>query len=64
VPESNLLGEEANGFHQTMQTLDGGRISIARCMGLAQAALEAMVIYAKQRYASASRYPASRPSSG
>jgi alkylation response protein AidB-like acyl-CoA dehydrogenase len=52
VPAENLLGEEGYGFHQTMQILDGGRISIgALSVGLAQAALEEMVKYAKQRYA-------------
>src|SRR5258708_8205349 len=28
VPLDNLLGEEGKGFHQTMETLDGGRIGI------------------------------------
>ncbi|MDQ7035202.1 MAG: hypothetical protein Q9P01_10315 [Anaerolineae bacterium] len=28
VPVSNILGDEGNGFYQTMQTLDNGRISI------------------------------------
>ena len=52
VPASNLLGEEGRGFHQTMQTLDGGRISIgALSIGLGQAALEEMVKYAKERVA-------------
>ncbi len=52
VPESALLGEEGYGFHQTMQTLDGGRISIgAMSVGLAQAAFEEAVSYAKQRRA-------------
>jgi alkylation response protein AidB-like acyl-CoA dehydrogenase len=50
VPLGNLLGEEGRGFHQTMQTLDGGRISIgALSVGLAQAAFEESVRYAKQR---------------
>ena len=52
VPLANLLGEEGYGFHQTMQTLDGGRIGIgALGLGLAQAALEEMVKYAKERQA-------------
>lgn len=52
VPASNLLGEEGRGFHQTMQTLDGGRISIgALSIGLGQAALEEMVKYSKERIA-------------
>ena len=52
VPVSNLLGEEGRGFHQTMQTLDSGRISIgALSVGLAQGAFEEMVKYAKDRQA-------------
>ena len=52
VPADALLGEEGRGFHQTMQTLDGGRISIgALSIGLAQAAFEEAVKYAQQRRA-------------
>lgn len=52
VPLSNTLGEEGKGFHQTMQTLDGGRITIgALSVGLAQAAYEAGIQYAQQREA-------------
>lgn len=52
VSLDNLLGEEGRGFHQTMQILDGGRISIgALCVGLAQAAFEEMVNYARERHA-------------
>lgn len=52
VPLDALLGEEGAGFQQTMQTLDGGRISIgAMSIGLAQAAFEEAVKYAKQRRA-------------
>lgn len=52
VPVENLLGTEGLGFHQTMETLDGGRISIgALSVGLAQAAFEEAVRYAKQREA-------------
>ncbi len=52
VPLENLLGTEGRGFHQTMETLDGGRISIgALSIGLAQAAFEDAVRYAKQREA-------------
>lgn len=52
VPVSNLLGEEGRGFHQTMQTLDSGRISIgALSVGLAQGAFEEMVRYAQERQA-------------
>lgn len=52
VPAENLLGAEGKGFYQTMETLDWGRISIgALSIGLAQAAFEEMVRYAKDRHA-------------
>jgi butyryl-CoA dehydrogenase len=52
VPEDNLLGEEGRGLAQTLQILDGGRISIgALSVGLAQAAFEEAVQYAKDRVA-------------
>jgi len=47
-----LLGEEGRGLQQTLATLDGGRISIgAISVGLAQAAFEHAVAYAKERHA-------------
>ena len=50
VPDENLLGGEGEGFHQAMQVLDGGRISIAALsVGIAQGAYEAAVKYAKER---------------
>jgi alkylation response protein AidB-like acyl-CoA dehydrogenase len=50
VPETNLLGAEGRGFVNTLQVLDGGRISIAAlALGMAQGAYEAAVKYAKQR---------------
>jgi len=52
VPLGNLVGEENRGFHQTLATLDGGRIAIgAISVGLAQAALEQAIAYAKERRA-------------
>lgn len=53
VPYENLLGGvEGQGFYQTMQTLDSGRISIgALSLGLAQGAFEEMVKYALDRHA-------------
>ncbi len=52
VPAENLLGGEGAGLHQTLAVLDGGRISIgALAVGLAQAAYEAALAYAKQRQA-------------
>jgi alkylation response protein AidB-like acyl-CoA dehydrogenase len=50
VPEANLLGAEGRGFINTLQVLDGGRISIAAlALGMAQGAYEAAARYAKQR---------------
>lgn len=52
VPIENVLGEVGRGFHQTMETLDAGRISIgALSVGIAQGAFEEAVKYAKQRVA-------------
>lgn len=50
VPAENLLGAEGEGFINSLQVLDGGRISIASlALGMAQGAYEAAVKYAKQR---------------
>jgi alkylation response protein AidB-like acyl-CoA dehydrogenase len=50
MPLGNLIGEEGRGMQQTLATLDGGRISIGSIsVGLAQAALEAALAYAKER---------------
>lgn len=50
VPCDNLLGQEGDGFKIAMTALDGGRIGIAaQSVGLAQAALDAAVSYAKER---------------
>jgi butyryl-CoA dehydrogenase len=52
VPLGNLIGEEGRGLHQTLATLDGGRIGIgAISIGLAQAAFEYAVNYARERKA-------------
>ena len=52
VPADNLLGAEGEGLKQSLITLDGGRIAIAAmALGLAQAAFEAAVRYAKERTA-------------
>lgn len=52
VPLENLIGEEGKGLHQTLATLDGGRIGIgAISIGLAQAAFEHAVNYARERKA-------------
>ncbi len=51
VPLENLLGRKGYGLQQTLAVLDGGRISIgALAIGLAQAAFEAAVAYAKERH--------------
>jgi alkylation response protein AidB-like acyl-CoA dehydrogenase len=50
IPAENLLGKEGEGFVNSLQILDGGRISIAALgLGMAQGAYEAAVKYAKQR---------------
>jgi butyryl-CoA dehydrogenase len=50
IPEEALLGGEGDGFKIAMQTLDGGRIGVAaQALGIAQAALDASVAYAKER---------------
>lgn len=50
VPKENLLGDPTGGFKQFLYTLDGGRISIAALsVGIAQAALEKALSYAKER---------------
>jgi butyryl-CoA dehydrogenase len=50
VPREALLGAEGDGFKIAMATLDGGRIGIAaQALGIAQAALDASVAYAKER---------------
>jgi alkylation response protein AidB-like acyl-CoA dehydrogenase len=50
VPASALLGQEGDGIKVALSALDDGRMSLAAsCTGLAQAALDAMTSYAKQR---------------
>jgi alkylation response protein AidB-like acyl-CoA dehydrogenase len=52
VPTENLLGGEGEGFKRAMMSLDTGRIGIGcQAVGLAQAAMEEAVRYAKQRTA-------------
>jgi alkylation response protein AidB-like acyl-CoA dehydrogenase len=51
IPIEQLLGEEGQGFINTLQILDGGRIGIAALsVGLAQGAYEAALNYAKERH--------------
>ncbi len=52
IPAENLLGEEGDGFHQAMSTLDGGRISIgAMCVGIARGAYQNTLAYMQEREA-------------
>jgi butyryl-CoA dehydrogenase len=52
VPEEQRLGAEGDGFKIAMATLDGGRIGIAaQAVGIARAAYEEAVAYAKERKA-------------
>jgi alkylation response protein AidB-like acyl-CoA dehydrogenase len=50
VPADSLLGKEGMGFVDTLRILDRGRIGIAAfSLGIAQAALEASIAYARDR---------------
>ncbi len=52
IPEKQRLGAEGDGFKIAMATLDGGRIGIAaQALGIARAALEEAIAYAKERKA-------------
>jgi len=52
IPDENLLGQEGEGFKLAMAALDGGRIGIAsQACGVAEAALQASIAYAKDRSA-------------
>src|SRR5579872_5377427 len=52
IPANQLLGEEGQGFVNTMQVLDAGRIGIAAlAVGLAQGAYEAALAYSRERRA-------------
>lgn len=50
IPCENMIGEEGQGFKVAMKALGGGRIGIAaQALGLARAALDASISYAKER---------------
>jgi butyryl-CoA dehydrogenase len=52
IPRRYRLGEEGDGFRIAMTTLDGGRIGIAaQALGIARAAYETALAYAKERKA-------------
>ncbi|HEX76385.1 MAG TPA: acyl-CoA dehydrogenase [Dehalococcoidia bacterium] len=50
IPGENVLGEVRKGLRSALSGLDGGRISIAgQAIGIAQAALDTSIAYAKER---------------
>ena len=50
IPAENLLGEEGQGFVDTMKVLDGGRVGIAALsVGIARGALEESLKYSMER---------------
>ncbi len=50
IPAENLIGEEGEGYKIALSSLEGGRIGIAsQSVGMARAAFEAALAYAKQR---------------
>ena len=50
VPAANLIGEEGQGYKIALSGLEGGRIGIAsQSVGMARAAFEAALSYAKER---------------
>ncbi len=52
VPADNLLGREGDGYRIALSNLEGGRIGIgAQSVGMARAALEAAIAYARERNA-------------
>jgi|SRR5436190_3121175 len=51
IHKSQMMGEEGDGFVQSLKVLDGGRISIAALsLGIAQGAFEAALHYSKERH--------------
>lgn len=51
VHKSQIIGEEGEGFVQSLKVLDGGRISIAALsLGIAMGAYEAALAYSKERH--------------
>ncbi|HEX9067516.1 MAG TPA: acyl-CoA dehydrogenase family protein [Ktedonobacterales bacterium] len=52
IPADHLLGKEGDGLKIALTALDGGRVNIGACAtGVAQAALDIAVAYAKDRQA-------------
>lgn len=51
IPLENLIGDEGEGFVQSLKVLDGGRISIAALsLGIAEGAFEDARQYSKERH--------------
>ncbi|MDM7951024.1 acyl-CoA dehydrogenase family protein [Hydrogenophaga sp.] len=50
IPAENLIGQEGEGYKIALSALEGGRIGIAsQAIGMARAAFDCAVTYAKQR---------------
>ena len=50
IPQENLLGERGKGLAIALSNLEGGRIGIAaQALGIARAAFEAALLYARER---------------
>jgi butyryl-CoA dehydrogenase len=50
IPSTHRLGEQGQGYKIALANLEGGRIGIAaQCVGIARAALEAALLFAKER---------------
>jgi butyryl-CoA dehydrogenase len=50
IPAENLIGEEGQGYKIALSGLEGGRIGIAaQAVGMARAAFEAALVYARDR---------------
>ena len=51
IPKENLIGNEGDGFVQSLKLLDGGRISIgALSLGISKGAYQAALKYSKERF--------------
>ncbi len=52
VPRQALLGPEGSGFIEALKTLEGGRVvAVGAALGIARAAMDAALKYAKERQA-------------
>ena len=50
IPVTNMIGEEGRGFRIALEAIDACRVSVAaQAVGIAQAAYDAAVAYAKER---------------